>query len=137
MEQTTYYDNKLSHLRQAIASFAIVMDIDLSTKNEFDRDIYKNAAVQKFEYSTELYWKVAKLYLFQNKGIDESSPKGVLKALFQESSLSLEAYEMLLKIINHRNLLSHLYDPAQFEEIYSNLKKYASTFVGALKAFTD
>jgi nucleotidyltransferase substrate binding protein (TIGR01987 family) len=135
MEQAAYYKNKLKNLRQAIGSFAKLMEIDLSAKDDFERDIYKNAAVQKFEYSIELYWKVAKLYLLNYKGIDESSPKGVLKAFYQESKMPLEIYESLLKMILHRNLLSHLYDPFQFEEIYRSLKDHSTHLMSALDSF--
>lgn len=79
MESTAYYKNKLKNLKQAISSFVKVVDTNLSEKNEFEKDVYKNAAVQKFEYTIELYWKVAKIYLLHYKGIDESSPKGVPK----------------------------------------------------------
>lgn len=135
MESTAYYRNKLKNLQQAISSFCEIVAVDLSKKNAFECDVYKNAAVQKFEYTIELYWKVAKLFLFIYKGIDESSPKGVLKAFYQESQLSEENYESLLKMILHRNLLSHIYDSKQFEEIYAHLKNHAGVLAEAVKAF--
>jgi len=137
MEPTLYYQNKLKNLRQAIASFTQVMGVDLAKKDAFERDIYKNAAIQKFEYCIELYWKVAKLYLFHFKGIDESSPKGVLKAFYKESTMPDDVYESLLQMILHRNLLSHLYDPVQFETIFSCLKSHSSALLRALEAFSE
>lgn len=135
MEQALYFKNKLKNLHQAVSSFVKVMEIDLSKMNSFEQDVYKNAAVQKFEYCIELYWKVAKIYLILNKGIDESSPKGVLKAFYKESQLQSNEYECLLEMILHRNLLSHLYDPNQFEKIYGHLKAHAITLQSSLKAF--
>lgn len=137
MEQALYYKNKLKHLQQAVSSFAQVVEVDLLKMTSFEQDIYKNAAVQKFEYCIELYWKVAKIYLLLYKGIDESSPKGVLKAFYQESSLQNDEYEHLLQMILHRNLLSHLYDQEQFEKIHTCLKGHAQTFQTAMRAFQD
>ncbi len=137
MESAQYYKNKLKSLRKAVTSFALLMEIDLSSREPFERDVYKNGAVQKFEYSIELFWKVAKLYLFLYKGIDESSPKGVLKAFYQESNMTLETYEVFMTMILHRNLLSHVYDSEQFENIYKYLKCHSKVLLAGLELFPE
>lgn len=76
---------------------------------------------------------MAKLHLIC-KGIEESAPRPVIKAFYRESDLSLDHYEALSKMIVHRNLLSHVYDPSQFEEIYSFFKAHLVVFQKALNA---
>lgn len=49
----------------------------------------------------------------------------------------MENYENLLKMVHHRNLLSHLYDSVQFEEIYLYLKSYAHILFNALDALEE
>jgi hypothetical protein len=54
MEQSSYYQNKLNSLTKAITSFARLMSVNIDQKDEFESDVYKNAAVQKFECAVEL-----------------------------------------------------------------------------------
>ena len=135
MEPTEYYKNKIEALQKAVDGFVKVLETDLSERGVFEQDVYKNAAVQKFEYCIELFWKTAKLYLSIYKGIDESSPKAVIKAFFRETDLTKQQYESLIKMIMHRNLLSRLYDPDQFEEIWSHFSEHSKVLVESLKFF--
>ncbi|MFQ5729091.1 MAG: HI0074 family nucleotidyltransferase substrate-binding subunit [Waddliaceae bacterium] len=135
MESTAYYHNKLKILREAIEGFVKVLKVDLSDKTFFEQDVYKNASVQKFEYCIELFWKVAKLYLSIYKGIEESSPKDVIKSFFRQTELSEQQYEALIQMITHRNLLSHLYDSKQFEEILAHFSGHGRVLMEVLEFF--
>ena len=128
MEQAAYYHSKREDLERAVSGFIQIAETDLSQKTDFEQDVYHNAAVQKFEYSIELFWKAAKLYLDIIHGVEESSPKSVIKAFYRLSELDQSNYEQLIKMVNHRNLLSHIYKLEKFDEICRELTTHAQTF---------
>lgn len=86
-------------------------------KDEFIRD----SAIQRFEFTFELAWKVLKT-LLEEKGILVYSPRDAIKNAFQVGLIE-EAPEWL-DMIDARNLTSHVYEENQAEEVYDQLKNY-------------
>lgn len=74
----------------------------------------KEGVVQRFEYTLELAWKTAKDYL-EASGLVLSAvtPRQVIKDAF--AARLLGDGQIWIDMIDHRNLLSHTYDPANFE----------------------
>lgn len=74
-------------------------------------DLEKEGTVQRFEYTVELAWKSLKDYL-QFSGVELASvtPKSVMKAAF--AARIIADGQLWIDMIDHRNLLSHKYDPA-------------------------
>lgn len=75
----------------------------------------KEGTVQRFEYSLELAWKAAKDYL-EAKGsiIVPLTPRQVVKDAVDAKVLP--DGQVWIDMLNHRNLLSHTYDCAMFEQ---------------------
>jgi nucleotidyltransferase substrate binding protein (TIGR01987 family) len=75
----------------------------------------KEGTVQRFEYSLELAWKTAKDYL-EAKGsiIIPVTPRQVVKDALDAKVLP--DGQVWIDMLNHRNLLSHTYDSAMFEQ---------------------
>lgn len=75
----------------------------------------KEGTVQRFEYTLELAWKTLKDYL-EESGIVLTSitPRQVIKDAF--AAKILVDGQAWVDMIDHRNLLSHTYDPVNFEE---------------------
>jgi len=75
----------------------------------------KEGVVQRFEYTLELAWKTVKDYL-EGSGIVLTSvtPRQVIKDAFAAKILA--DGQTWIAMIDHRNLLSHTYDPVNFEE---------------------
>ena len=75
----------------------------------------KEGVVQRFEYTLELAWKTVKDYL-EVSGIVLTSvtPRQVIKDAFAAKILA--DGQIWVAMIDHRNLLSHTYDPVNFEE---------------------
>ncbi|MBK6636169.1 MAG: nucleotidyltransferase substrate binding protein [Rhodocyclaceae bacterium] len=84
-----------------------------------------NGKAQKFEYTLELCWKAIKVALKEQEGIDEASPKKVVKAWYLAGHLSEDDYLALIAAIDDRNKLSHIYDPEAFATIVARLPTYA------------
>ncbi len=89
-------------------------------------DGLENGKAQKFEYTLELCWKAIKIALKQFEGIDEASPKKVVKAYYLGGHLSEDDYLGLVQAIDDRNKLSHIYDPEEFKAILARLPHYAN-----------
>ena len=85
----------------------------------------KTAKGQKFEYTLELCWKAIKVALKDQEGIDEASPKKVVKAWYLAGHMPEDDYLLLMNAIDDRNKLSHIYDSDEFKVIVSRLPDYA------------
>jgi len=75
----------------------------------------KEGAVQRFEYTLELAWKTLKDYL-EESGLVLTvvTPRQVIKDAF--AAKILVDGQTWIDMIDHRNLLSHTYDPVNFDE---------------------
>jgi nucleotidyltransferase substrate binding protein (TIGR01987 family) len=75
----------------------------------------QEGTVQRFEVALELAWKTLKDYLeAQGAEITPMTPRMVVKTAF--SSRVLTDAQIWIDMLDHRNLLSHPYDEATFEQ---------------------
>ena len=75
----------------------------------------KEGAIQRFEYCFELAWKTTKDYMEANGFVFAVvMPRQVLKDAFA-AKLIAEG-QVWIAMLDHRNLLSHTYNPTVFEE---------------------
>ena len=121
MDKTPTYKNRLETLKQAVKGLQDALNINISGKDPIEADTIKRGQAQKFELTVELLWKAVKVFLFEIHGIECNSPKSCIKFLFQNSVLSENDYQSLIKIINQRNELSHIYNEKAFEKIWKSL----------------
>ncbi len=101
-----------------------------------DQSIKADSVIQRFEFTTELFWKFLKA-LLEFKGQEVSStPVDVVRAA--KSSGILEADDEWIKLIRDRNLTSHIYDEAQAAAIYARIEgTYAAMFKEFVEAYED
>lgn len=88
----------------------------------------KEGVIQRFEYGFELAWKTAKDFL-EAEGLVLSTvtPRQVLKEAFAARLLS--DGQVWIDMLDHRNLLSHTYDLARFEEAVEAIdRRYLAAF---------
>ena len=98
------FDRALSLLREALARGP-------SALNQLE----KEGVIQRFEYTLELAWKTIKDYLEQSgMMLAAVTPRQVIKEAF--AARVITDGQTWIDMIDHRNLLSHTYDPANFEE---------------------
>ncbi len=81
----------------------------------------QEGVIQRFEYTFELAWKTLKDYL-ENAGVtlDQITPKSVIKAAF--AAKLIDDGQAWIDMLTHRNLMSHTYDCAKFQEVVTALK---------------
>ena len=122
-------DVRLQSFADALESFTYLASVDMVTlSQQLDSrlvDGLENGKVQKFEYTLELCWKAIKVALKEQEGVDEASPKKVVKAWYLAGHMSEDDYLLLMNAIDDRNKLSHIYDSDEFKVIVSRLPDYA------------
>jgi nucleotidyltransferase substrate binding protein (TIGR01987 family) len=98
------FDRALGLLREALAN-----------GQENLSPLEQEGAAQRLEYTLELAWKCMKDYL-EDSGVSISpaTPRQVIKEAFVAKIIT--AGQTWINMLNHRNLLSHTYDFAVFEE---------------------
>lgn len=88
-------------------------------------DIERDAAIQRFEYSFETFWKAARHYLLTAEGLQAGSPKQVMRGLHQVGILSEDETVEALNMVDDRNLTVHTYDEGKALEIFERIRKYS------------
>ncbi|MBI1317438.1 MAG: nucleotidyltransferase [Candidatus Hydrogenedens sp.] len=75
----------------------------------------KEGMVQRFEFALELAWKTLKDYLeYGGADLVPVTPRSVIKEAF--AARILEDGQVWMDMLDHRNLLSHTYDEAAFQQ---------------------
>ncbi len=124
MEQAQRLEFKRTVFLNAFSSLDKSLGIDLSNLSPLISDAVKNGSIQKFEYCSELCWKLIKAYLIEVHGIETNSPKSAVKEFFNVGKVQEEDFEKLIAMIEDRNCLSHIYKESEFNRIYSLLPEY-------------
>jgi len=85
----------------------------------------RDAAIQRFEYTTEALWKCLQTYLKEKEGIECYSPKSCLRETKAVGLLD-EAETLLgLQMIDDRNMTSHAYHEEVALKIFEKLPQYS------------
>lgn len=109
----------LSPLQKALFSLQAAL---AQPKNEFVRD----AAIQRFEYTYELSWKMLKRHLDESEGataVDPLSRKDLFR-LGGERGI-VENVEAWLAYHRARNETSNTYDENKAEQVYAVARQFA------------
>ena len=111
-------NQRIRTARDALATLSEVLVVE---KSEIARD----AAIKRFEYTFEVMWKAAQRFLRQVEGVEEGSPKSVIRASFRIALLDQDQARLAMEMATDRNLTVHTYNEQLAEQIYSRLPGYA------------
>ena len=101
------YKDALKKLEEALAE-----DISKS-------DVIVDGTIQRFEFSFELAWKLAKTVLDMN-GMSANSPRMVIKESYKIGLI--KDGDAWLDMLMDRNKTSHIYDESESLKIYDKIK---------------
>jgi len=96
-------------------------------KDEFVRD----SAIQRFEFTFELFWKVLKEFALR-EGLDPRSPRSSIGTAFELGVIHDET--LFLQMLESRNLASHTYLEETAEDIYAGLPTFLEAMCAAVSA---
>ncbi len=105
----------LSPFKMAITSLEKALT---QPKNEFTRD----AAIQRFEYTFELAWKMTKRYLKIETGTDEYNIKNIFREAAKQGLIN--NIDQWFSYHKARNLTSHTYNETTAENTYQVAKQF-------------
>jgi nucleotidyltransferase substrate binding protein (TIGR01987 family) len=88
--------------------------------------VERDAAIQRFEYSTEACWKAAQSVLSVQFGLALASPKSVIRASAQNALLTEVDARLAMDLVDDRNLTAHTYNEALAQAIWSRLPHHLS-----------
>ena len=89
-------------------------------------EVERDALIQRFEFSFEIVWKVAKDYLSVEEGIDAASPKKVIRSCREVGSLDESETRLALVMADDRNLTAHTYDEEFAQQMVTKIVEYDS-----------
>jgi len=89
-------------------------------------DITRDSAIQRFEFSHDLSWKLIKVILEEKKGILCFSPKDCFREAFRQGIIDYD--DLWLELVDMRNLTVHTYQEKIAEEIYQILPQALKLF---------
>lgn len=110
LKKIEHYKSALTQLEKAIEAYT-----------NAPRDaLYRDGLIQRFEFTAELAWKSMKEYL-EDQGVVLTipSPRGVLKEAYAVGIIN--DAEVWNKIINARNMTSHVYDETTADNIANDV----------------
>ena len=87
--------------------------------------ILRDALIQRFEYSTEAFWKYLKAYLQTEHNLSANSPREVIRVGLTAKLYSEETSRELLQMLDDRNLTSHTYVEELAESIADRIPDYS------------
>ena len=99
------FEKALERLREAV----------IQAKDELDKD----GVIQRFEFTVEMLWETLKAIL-EYEGIECYSPRNCVKEAFKANIIGDD--EIILDMLEDRNLSSHMYDQKVSEEIFQRVK---------------
>lgn len=99
--------------------------------------IVRDAAIQRFEYTFEAFWKFIKEYLKEKEGLYVNSPKSCFRELFSMSIASEDEVFQLLEMTDRSNETSHTYKEKVAQNIYDKTKGFFLLMDKILSGFRD
>ncbi|HSC25311.1 MAG TPA: HI0074 family nucleotidyltransferase substrate-binding subunit [Candidatus Babeliales bacterium] len=128
-KKITLFLEALKTLEEGIALFyeyKIILDKQTTDKNEQLFTSMRDSMIQRFEYCTDLFWKLVKVYLEDVERIDlpVNSPRAILREAVKARILSEREGDECMDMVQSRNKTSHTYHQVMAEEIAHEIPQY-------------
>ncbi|MEJ5338985.1 MAG: nucleotidyltransferase substrate binding protein [Aquificaceae bacterium] len=111
---------RLEQFRKALQRLEEVLSL------QEENEIFRDSAIQRFEFTFDLAWKSLKDYILEAHGLECNSPKSCFRLAFSLGLIDHDEY--WLKICDFRNLTSHTYNEELAEKIYRELPEVLKYF---------
>ena len=115
-------DVTLKALMSLDESLKLLDDVSLDCLHNTMRD----SVIKRFEYSMDTFWKCLKEYLEKVYKISFSvvTPKSTFRSALNVKIIHEEMFDLLLEMVDDRNLTSHAYNEELAEEISNHVHLY-------------
>jgi len=119
----------LASLKEAVDNFGkvdeIAQQVDVIQPESLYRTL-RDSMIQRFEFTTDLFWKYLKRYLEDAMKIDLefNAPKPVAREACRAKVVSESDTQKILQMITDRNMSSHIYKEEIADIISSRIPEY-------------
>ncbi len=96
-----------------------------------ESDIVRDSAIQRFEFSMDMAWKLLKTCLEERYGVVCQSPKECFREAYRQKMLSYD--EFWLELVDMRNQTSHTYKEDLAKSVFARLPRAAEYLQDLLK----
>jgi len=93
--------------------------------------------IQRFEYSTEAFWKYLKAYLSIEHNLSANSPREVIRTGLKAKLYSEDVSKELLQMLDDRNLTCHTYVEELAESIAGRIPSYSTVMQKAMNQLSN
>lgn len=100
-----------------------------------EKEIIRDSAIKRFEFTFDLAWKTIKAHLEQQEGIQCSSPKKCFRQAYQVGLLDYD--EVWLAMTDLRNEAVHTYSDEFAKKLYRKLPELLEYFKRLENTVTD
>ena len=127
MAEEVRWRYRIRNFSRAYALLSEALDQEVAELNELERE----GAIQRFEYTFQLAWLTLKDRL-EYGGIVfiEVTPRYVIQQAF--AAKLIDDAEVWIDMLVDRNLMSHTYDFARFEEVLGSVRNRYLAVLGDL-----
>ncbi len=130
-------EKQLKDLNKAIKRLEEALNIATDNKNNKLYPFLRDSAIQRFEFTFEIFWKLIKTALKQLEGIECNSPKSCMRELFRNKYVEEPELEKLLEMVDDRNLTVHTYHEEIAEDLFNKLKRYINLMKSVIEKIDE
>lgn len=95
---------------------------------------YREALIQRFEYSTDTFLKYLKQHLLDQRGAAYQLPKDIVRGALSASIIDEQAADVFMDMIDDRNITSHTYLEKLANAIARKIPAYYKIMHAVLKS---
>ena len=125
---------KQEQTQRALASLDELVSKYLGNQSDV---ILRDALIQRFEYSTEAFWKYLKAYLQTEHNLSANSPREVIRTGLTAKLYSEKMSQELLLMLDDRNLTSHTYVEELAETIAGRIPSYCTVMQNTMHQLSN
>ncbi len=113
---------------KALARFQEALDrFSEEDSSSVDYHFFRDAVIQRFEFTFEIFWKFLGTYLSVEHGIvlESFGSRRVFRECLTQNILTIEERNQCMNMVGDRNRTSHTYEEELAENLVANLPQYA------------
>ncbi len=130
-------EKQLKDLNKAVSRLEEALNIATDNRNNKLYPFLRDSAIQRFEFTFEIFWKLIKTALKQLEGTECNSPKSCMRELFRNKYVEEPELEKLLEMVDDRNLTVHTYHEEIAEDLFNKLKRYISLIKSVIEKIDE
>lgn len=137
MEKLVQLRRKYDSMLKAHARLLEAVELmkQFNDPNQVMYEVVRDSAIKRFEFTIDPLWKFLKAYMSEVEGIimEHPSPKMVYRQAEKAHIIALDEVEIVMNMVDDRNIAAHDYDVFAIEYIKDKLPIYCKIIGNILR----